>query len=114
MSLEGQRAAIAAALSTVDDVTGHQYRPRTLPPGTAWPLLGGLDEGPARDFLATWRIVVVLPADEIAASKWFDGHHEDVAAALANFGRVTRIEPGLVQTDAGDMEAMFLTVEREA
>lgn len=114
MSLQGQREAIAAALSAVDDVTGHQYRPRTMPPGTAWPLLGGLDEGPAHDFLATWRIVVVLPSDEIAASKWFDTHHEDLADALADFGRVKRIEPGLVQTDSGDMEAMFLTLEREA
>lgn len=114
MSLVGQRAALATALSTVDDVTGHQYRPRTLPPGTAWPLLGQLEAGPAHDFLATWRVVVVLPADEITASKWFDAHHEDLADALADFGRVTRIEPGLVQTDAGDLEAMFLTLEREA
>lgn len=114
MSLQGQREAIAAALDTVDDVKGHPYRPRTLPPGTAWPLIGQLERGPAHDFEATWRIVVVLPGDEIMASKWFDAHHEDVADALADFGHVARIEPGLVQTDAGDLEAMFVTVEREA
>lgn len=114
MSLVGQREAIAAALSTVDDVTGHQYRPRTMPPGTAWPLLGDLSAGPAHDFLVTWRLVVVLPADEVAASKWFDGHYEDIADALADFGRVTQIQPGLIETDVGNLEAMFLTVEREA
>lgn len=114
MSIVGDRAAIAAALSAVDDVTGHEYRPRTLPPGTAWPLLQRLDRGPAQDFEATWRIVVILPADEITASKWFDAHHEAIADGLLDFGFVDPIEPGLVQTDVGDLEAMMLTVRREA
>jgi hypothetical protein len=114
MSLTGDRQALADALTAVDDVTGHRYRPRTLPPGTAWPLLQGLDRGPAFDFEATWRVVVILPGDEQRASEWFDAHHEQVADALADFGHVDRIEPGLVATDAGDLEAMILTIRREA
>jgi len=114
MSLAGDREEIAAALSTVEGVTGHQYRPRTLPPGTAWPLLERLDNPMALDFQATWRVVVILPADEQRASEWFDAHHELVTDALAPVGHVDRIEPGLVATDAGDLEAMFLTVRREA
>lgn len=114
MSIAGDRAEIAAALSSVDDVTGHQYRPRTLPPGTAWPLLQRLDTVQANTFQATWKVVVILPGDEISASKWFDAHHEPIADGLADFGFVDAIEPGLVQTDSGDLEAMFLTVRREA
>lgn len=114
MSITGDRAAIVAALADVDDVTAHEYRPRTMPPGTAWPLLGRLQRGEAPDFEATWRVVVILPAEEIAASKWFDAHHEPIAEALLEFGFVDAIEPGLVQTDVGDLEAMFLTVRKEA
>lgn len=115
MSIVGDRAALATALSAIDDVTGHQFRPRTLPPGTAWPLLRRLeraDEVP--DFEATWSVVVILPSDEIAASKWFDAHHETIADGLADFGFVDSIEPGRVETDSGDLEAMILNVRREA
>lgn len=114
MSLIEDRQAIADALSTVEGVTGHTYRPRTLPAGTSWPLLQTLNRGPAYDFEATWRVVVILPGDEIRASEWFDAHHEAVAEALTDVGHVDPIEPGLVATDAGDLEAMFLTVRREA
>jgi hypothetical protein len=114
MSLTGDRQELADALSTVDSVKGHPYRPRTLPPGTAWPLLGELERGPAYDFAATWRVVVILPDDERRASEWFDEHHEQIADAVTNFGHVERIEPGLVRTEAGDLDAMFLTVRKEA
>lgn len=92
----------------------HKFRPRTMPTGTAWPLLEGLDNPEAGAFQATWRLVVILPSDEIRASEWFDAHHEPIADALGDFGYVDRIEPGLVDTEAGDLSAMFLTVRREA
>jgi hypothetical protein len=114
MSLVGDRQELAAALSAVDDVQGHAFRPRTFPAGAAWPLLQGLERGPANDFAATWRLVVILPSDEVRASEWFDAHHELVADALDQIAYVERIEPGLVATDSGDLEAMFITVRREA
>ncbi len=114
MSIAGDRAAIVAALADVDDVTAHEYRPRTMPAGTAWPLLGRLSRGDSPDFEATWRVVVILPAGEVPASKWFDAHHEPIAEALADDWFVDAIEPGLVETDAGDLEARFLTVRKEA
>lgn len=114
MSIVGDRAALAAALTAVDGVTGHEYRPRTMPPGTAWPLLQRLQRDDAPDFEASWKVVVILPGDEIQASKWFDAHHEDLSEGLADFGYVDTIEPGLVATDAGDLEAMILTIRREA
>ncbi|WP_250009132.1 hypothetical protein [Actinoplanes sp. M2I2] len=114
MSIVTDRQDLADALDPVAGVQGHKYRPRTLKTGDAWPLLDGLDRGPARDFEVTWRVVVILPADERRASEWFDEHHELVAEALEDFGYVERIEPGLVRTDAGDLQAMLITVRKEA
>lgn len=114
MSITGDRQALADALSTVDGVKGSKYRPTVVMPGAAWPLLDGLEAANGvPGFDATWRAVVVLPADEQRASEWFDEHHEDVADALADFGYVERIEPGLVRTEAGDAEAMIITVRKE-
>lgn len=114
MSLVGDRAAIAQALSSADGVRGFSHRPATPKTGDAYPLLGSLDRGPASSFETTWRVVVVLPGDERAASDWFDEHHEPIAEALQGFGYVERIEPGIVVTEAGDKEAMILTLRREA
>lgn len=114
MSLTGDRAELADALSAVDDVKGYKYRPRAMNTGDAWPLLEFLDNPEAGAFEATWRVAVILPTDEIKASEWFDSHHEPIADGLADFGFVERIEPGLVATEAGDLQAMFLLVRREA
>lgn len=112
MSISGDRQALADALSTVAGVTGSKYRPTVLTPGAAWPLVQSIDR--TQDFEVTWRAIVVLPSDERKASEWFDAHHEEVADALEDFGYVERIEPGIVATDAGDLEAMFVTVRKEA
>lgn len=114
MSLQGQRQELVDALADVDGVKAHKYRPRALKTGDVWPLLEGMDRELGHDFAVTWRAVVILPSDEVKASEWFDAHHEPIADALADFGVVERIEPGAVATEAGDLEAMFLTVRREA
>lgn len=111
MSIVGDRQDIASALDSVDGVTGHVYRPTAIVPGAAWPLLGSIDRD--RDAQVTWRAVIVLPADERRASEWFDEHHEAVDAALADLAYVERLEPGLVATDAGDLQAMFVTMRKE-
>jgi hypothetical protein len=114
VSLVGQRAALAEALSAIDGVRGTKYRPRVPGPGDAWPLLESLDRAEAYDFEASWRVAVILPPDEVRASEWFDEHHESIAEGLEDFGYVDRIEPGLVATEAGDLQAMFLILRREA
>ena len=114
MSLAEDRSALAAALSTVDGVTGVAYRPPVLAPGTAWPLLGQI----ARDvdFQVTWRAVIILPTGERKASDWFDANYQVVADAIeeSDFGYLEQVEPGLVATHAGDLEAMIITVRKEA
>ncbi|HEY3516611.1 MAG TPA: hypothetical protein VGL98_06145 [Gammaproteobacteria bacterium] len=115
MSISGDRQAIADALSTVDGVTGSRYRPTVIAPGAAWPLLDSLaaaDGVPA--FEVTWRVLVALPTGEQRASEWFDEHHEELADALADFGYVERIEPGRLDTEAGDIDIMIITVRKEA
>lgn len=115
MGLEGDRATLAAVLSGVDDVNGYPYRIGTPKAGDAWPLVESLDNQLAGAFEVTWRVMVVLPPDERAASEWFDAHHEPIADALLEaFGVVDRIQPATIETEAGPRSAMMFTVRREA
>lgn len=117
MSLQGQREIIAEALSTVAGIKASQYRPVAIGPGSAWPQVGELtrdDEVP--DFLVTWRVIVVLPADERAASRFFDAQIEPLVDALEgeDVGYVSTITPSLMKSDGGDLQVMVLTMRREA
>lgn len=114
MSLTADRATFQQILSGIEGVKGHKYRPSAMRDGDAWPMLESLDDPEATAFVATWRILVVLPPDEVRASEWFSDHHELISDALADVGYVDRIEPGLIVTEAGDLQAMFLTVRKEA
>lgn len=114
MSLTGDRAAIAAALSTATGVTGYVYRPGTPKTGDAWPLLGGLENaGNATTFAVTWRVYVYLPQDERSASEWIDTHHEDLVDALLPVGFVDRIEPVNIGTEQAPVSALLLTMRGE-
>jgi hypothetical protein len=105
MSLVGDRAAIKAALDTVPNVTGHEYRPATPRSGAAWPLLGPMERGPAQNFEVTWNVYVMLPADEKGASVWIDAHLDDLADALMPIGFVDRAEP--VNLGASEDQPIF-------
>ena len=74
MSLADGRTELAGILSTVSGVAGHRYRPSAARSGDAWPLVESLDNEQVGAFQVTWRVVVVLPSDERAASDWFDTH----------------------------------------
>lgn len=113
MSLQGVRAAFAAALSDVAGVTGYEYRPAVPAEGDAWPLLGQLARGPGLSFDATWRVLVALPADEEAASLWTDMHLEQLVDALDPVAFVTAVTPVALPTDVGDMLALQFTMDRE-
>lgn len=108
MSLTGYRAEIAAALSTVTGVTGYAYRPTTPKPGDAWPLLGPLDRTDGLIFEPSWRVLVLLPQDERAASEWIDGNYENLVDALLPVGFVDRIEP--VSLDVGGSNQYALQI----
>lgn len=104
------RAAIAAALSTVTGVKGYQYRPPTPKPGDAWPTLPTLDRQADLIWRPTWTVVVFLPQDERAASDWLDAHFDAIVGALQT-GPIypETAEPGLMNTGAGDMYVLEIT-----
>lgn len=96
MSLAGDRAAIAAALTAAGlDVRGHTYRPDTPRPGDAWPLLDALDREDGM-LAATWRILLVLPGEERGAIEWMDARAAELVDALALVGYVERIKPAMI------------------
>lgn len=115
MSLADDRTDLAAILSGVEGLKGFRYRPTSLNAGDAWPLIESLDSPEAGAFQVTWRVVVILPADERAASDWFDTRWESVADALLDeFGVVDRIQPAAVDTEAGAVSALLFTVRKES
>lgn len=97
MSLSSTRAALVAAVNDVDGVTGYPKPPSTWVPGDAWPTWGGADnpaEGAyATVFTQTWRVLVVLPAEQVDAEAWVDSHIDSLVAALAPVVAVTGYEP---------------------
>jgi len=113
VSLIGRRDEIAAALSTVTGVHGYAYRPAVPRSGDAWPLLGPLTRAAGMAFEVTWRVLVVLPSDERAASQWVDANYEAVVDALEPIGFVDQVEPVLLSTSAGDQQALQITMRGE-
>lgn len=110
MSLATERAAIAAALSTVTGVNGYPHRPTTPRPGDAWPTLPTLDRQADLIWRRTWTVIVLLPQDERGASTWLDQHFDALVAAL-QAGPIypETAEPALINTGAGDMYALEIT-----
>lgn len=113
MSLTGDRAAIAAALTTVTGVKGYQYRPATPRPGDAWPRLVQLDLLDGLVWSAEWTVIVFLPQDERAASVWIDDHFLAIVAALRVPGFATKAEAAQLQTDGGDQFVLAVTMRSE-
>ncbi|MGC4769203.1 hypothetical protein ACLQ25_09510 [Micromonospora sp. DT44] len=113
MSLTGDRQAIAAALSTAPDVTGHEFRPVRLRHGDAWPLLGAMERGPGRAFEVSWRVLVFLPQDGPASAQWVDDHHEALVDALEDVGFVDRIEPTTIPDGDANPYVLQITMRSE-
>lgn len=102
MDLAASQVALAAALSTVDDVTGHAYRPATkqLQAGDGWARLGPMERGPGRVFEVAWRVFVALPRGGPESTEWVQAHVEDIVDALEPVGFVDQIE--VVEIPDGD------------
>lgn len=97
------RADIKTALNDVPGVQGHEYRPGTPRPGDGWPLSSGfarVDDAPM--FVVTWRIMIVLPQDERAASDWLDEFWADLVDALTPVVFVSAIDPVEMSVRTGD------------
>ena len=113
MSLVGKRQQLATALTAVPDVTGHAHRPSTPAIGDAWPVLGPLTRQRGTAFLASWRIRVLLPQDEEAASVWMDEHWPPLFYALQPHGFIQQMAPVMLASTGGEMYALEITLTAE-
>lgn len=113
MTFATMRADVATRLSTVPDVTGHAHRPSTPAIGDAWPVLGPLDRKQGTAFQATWKVRVLLPQDEEAASTWLDDHWAPLFYALEPLGFISRAVPTLLAATGGDLYALEITLIAE-
>lgn len=113
MSFADTRQVLATVLSAVPGVTGHAHRPSTPAVGDAWPVLGPWLRGAGDGFLVTWRVRVMLPQDEEAASTWLDDHWPPLYYALKPCGHVQQGAPALLQSSAGDLYALEITMIAE-
>lgn len=113
MSILNDRAEIAAALDGVTGVKGYVKRPKAPKPGDAWPLLPDYELQDGLVWRPTWRVIVVLPADESAAAEWMDEHFGPIVAALRVPAFPESAAPGVWQTSAGDLLILEITMRSE-
>lgn len=107
------RDDFATALSSVDGVKGYAYRPTTVRVGDAWPLLSSYDRVEGVVFEVTWRVMVLLPQDERAASDWIDVHAEPLVDALQPLAFVDQLAPVTTSASSTDQLALQITLRRE-
>ncbi len=95
------RVAIAAALSTVEGVTGASSPPDVLAPGAGWPTWISAGIGTACALTDTWHVFVVLPNPTAQATvEAGDPLVQTVWAALMDLGEVSIVEAAtLTQAD---------------
>lgn len=109
----GKRVAIGSALNDVPGVQGYPKRPAGLAEGDAWPLLSTLNRAGGDAFLVQWRVRVVLPQDESAASDWLDTHWDALFYALKPHGHITGAQPVMLAVAGGDLYAFEITMQAE-
>lgn len=107
------RQTIAAALSTIEGITGYAKRPEVLTEGVGWPLVQLLTRGPGQAFQTTWRVVVLLSGDEDTAYDQFDTFAVIAPAALQELLYVDSITPTAYSTEAGDIFGFELIARSE-
>jgi hypothetical protein len=103
--MNGSRDAIAAALSTIDGITGYVRRPVDLTRGVAYPLVAEFVRGPGLQFGCNWRVIVILGPDEEEAEELMDALLPDVALALQRLMHVQLATPLAITTEAGQVFA---------
>lgn len=113
MSFTTKRHALAVALTAVPDVTGYPHRPSTMTPGDAWPVLGPLTRARGTAFNVQWRVRVLLPQEEEAASVWMDAHWDMLFYALEPHGFVSQSTPVMLAAGGGELYALEISLLAE-
>jgi hypothetical protein len=100
--MDTTRETLAAALSTVEGVTGYAVRPKAVRPGDAWSLVDVVTRGPGQAWQTTWRIAVVIGPDEATATDQFDAFIPLVVDALIALAYVDLARPTLIPVEQGN------------
>lgn len=111
MSHDDTRAALAAAMSTVDGVTGYARR-ALVPapkPGDGWVLWQGMRRDAGAAFVNAWAVVIALSGDEVQADAWIEAHVDDLYDALEPVMFIDSFEPAVTPL-TGNSEALALMI----
>lgn len=112
--MSASRATLAAALSTVPGLTGHDMEVTAPSKGDAWPLLVGIQRGPrGRTAEVSWRVIVILGGDVIEAEKMLDTLWWPISDAVQSLAVVDSATAALFPTEAGDMYAAEFIMRSE-
>lgn len=109
-----QRADIAGALDTIPGIAGHTHPPAAMNTGDAWPQWRG-GEPRARGVENTWVVLIVAgpDGDDVTADAFADGHLDAILDALRPHLSVDRVDPALIPTEAGNLNALAITGRSE-
>lgn len=114
MTLQGDRADIAAALDTVTSLKGYPVRPGTPKRGDSWPILGPLVRDVAHNYEVTWAVMVFIGGDEQSASEWLDEHLDEIDDALRPVGYIDTIDPAnLGNSETQPSYGLMITMRSE-
>lgn len=118
MSTDDTRAALAAALSTVDGVIGYARRGLVpVPkPGDGWVMWRGGVRADGWEFTNTWAVVIVLPPSEVDADAWIETRIDALTDALEPVMFVESFQPAvtpLTGSPASEALALMITGRSE-
>lgn len=110
------RQTLATAVTAVDGVAGHPYRPATVRVGDAWPQWAGAARADnSIGFEMSYSMVVVAAAqgDFIEADVWIDAHLDALHDALAPVMWIEAFTPVEIPSEGGAMLGLQITGKRE-
>lgn len=107
------RQDIADALSLVEGVTGHEFRPSVIGSGDAWPIIASLESAEGQDYITNWRVLVVLSGDEQTSAAQFVSLAPQLIDTLRPVVFVESVAPVTIQTSAGDIPGIQLTARSD-
>lgn len=109
------RSELAAAASTVEGITGHEYVVGDTDPGTVYPRLDRIEYPNPFGGIAHWNVVLVLPQDYAAAEQYVEQKLPFLKAALDPHLAITAVVLQRLQLDgAGVLPVAFINGHREA
>lgn len=115
-SNEDKRNAIAAALSTVDGVTGYARRALVPSPkaGDGWVRWGGAQRDAGAAFMEAWVVVIALATtDEVTADAWIEAHIDALYDALEPHIYIDSFVPAVDRIGGSDALALMITGRSE-